>query len=226
MTSTIQSSVLSFYGNNKNAQIFLDELESLGVAKGLTIMKPEPRLQEMITFFRTQTHWVYFAGHHISGHFFNRMGNTNAGFRFYSDRVEVYAPDGEQTLTKPVDFQLHFPKPQVLLWTGCNVCSDHDIIRTIRTLFESPLILGYAGSSVWRFTRKVFTGTHYGPGGVLMPKRNHETDFFEELSQNPITDLEHVRDCWINVARNSFPGGPNIRAKFKAIDPDGTIHTP
>lgn len=226
MTSALRSTVLSFYGGNENAGIFRDELEGLGVAKGMSITKAEPRLHDMITFFRTPSNWVYFSGHHISSMgIFNRLNDTTAGFRFYPNRVEVYALDGERTLRKGREFTLHLANPQVLLFTGCNICSSNDVIQTIRTLFDSPLILGYDGSSNWRFTRKVFTGTHYGPKGVLMPKRRLATDFFEELADRPITDLEHVRDCWIRVARDSYPGGPNIRAKFTAIDPDGTRHS-
>ncbi len=226
MTSATLSTVLSFYPNNKNAGTFRDELNDLGVAKGLAVMKAEPRLHQVRTFFRTPSNWVYFSGHHISGHFFNRLVNRTAGFYFHSDRIEVYTPEGRKTLRKSHEFMLHMAKPQVLLWTGCNICSYNDVIQTIRTLFDSPLILGYSGQSVWRFTRKVFTGEHYGRGGVAIPKRNLDTDFFAELAKKPITDLEHVRDCWIGVARDSYPGGPNIRAKFTAIDPDGTIHSP
>ncbi|VAW69218.1 hypothetical protein MNBD_GAMMA09-2794 [hydrothermal vent metagenome] len=191
-----------------------------GVNKGISIMQDEPKLQSMVDFFHTQSNWVYFSGHHISGHLFNHYPQTaTAGARFFSDSVKIYTPDGRQTLNKNQGFMMHTANPQVLFWGGCNVCENPQTVQVIRNLFNFPLILGYSGSSGWKLTHKIFTGRHIGPDGKRVPHLRGDTDFFYELSKGSVDDLVHVRNSWLRTARLNFRG--NMRQMYRAIDPSG-----
>ncbi len=221
----MNSTVLTF-GPSRNARIWNRELARLGVSNGAAIMQDGPRMQTMVEFFRTPSNWVYFSGHHSSAHLRNRVSSlsSTAGVRFFRNRVEVYSqgPRGtriERTLQKSQGFRMHTATPQVLFWGGCNVCAERRTIQVIRSLFNNPLILGYAASSGWKITHKMFTGRHIGPGGEPIRRLQGSTDFFNELSTGSLGDVEHVRNAWLRTARANYRG--KWRSKFRAIDPTG-----
>jgi hypothetical protein len=214
----MRSTILTF-GPSRNARLWRDELAGLGVDSHIAIMQDEPPIARMAEFFATPSNWVYFSGHHISGHLFNRFPGATAGVRFHENDVEIYVRNESRTLVKDKGFEMHNSAPQVLFWGGCNVCESRRTIQTIRHLFNNPLILGYSESSGWKITHKIFTGTHLGRNGRPIPRLRGETDFFEQLGTGDLTDLVHVRNAWINTAIENYDR--NRRQMFRAIDPNG-----
>ena len=215
------SSILTFGRHSPNAKEWRTQLSNLGVTTVIAVEAKEPNYKDMIAFFAQPANWIYFSGHHIDGHLFNNYPEpATAGVRFSAGRVHAYAPSGSGTLRKGGEFKLHERKPQVLFWGGCNVCESRETVRTIRALFNNPLILGYSEQSGIPVTRKIFTGIHKLPGQKPNPKLRGDTDFFEELASGPLDDMHHVRESWLRSVRANVKNVAR-RDMFRAIDPDG-----
>ena len=216
----MMTSVLTF-GPSQNATIWSRELARQGVRTGMRITRYEPRLAELVNFCEQSPDWIYFTGHYIGGHLFNYFPREpTAGIHFHADHVRVHAPDGQRVLQKGRGFHLHMARNKVIMFGACSVChDDHNQIPELRALFDNPLILAYARSSVWRTNRLMFTGKRFNPQGKMVKFHRH-MDFFDQLAKGDIRDPEHVRKSWLRAVIAMIKT-PARQTFFRAVDPDG-----
>jgi hypothetical protein len=174
-----------------------------------SIIKPNPTLDEVTSFFAADADWVFFAGHFLIS-LYNNKGTTI--ITFHHNQIEVIAPDARGmkqivTLTRPRTLVLD---PKVIFWGGCDILDDKRQIDALSCLFNNPLMLGFRGGTGPEMTKAMF-------GDGFIP---NNLSFFPRI-QDP-NDLADVRNAWLETAKYGWAGGV-LEGRFCAVDPDGTI---
>lgn len=214
MTTT---SVLSL-GTRKDAGYWADNCATeLRYANTHKITKAAPSLKEIKDVFGTSDDWLFLGGHFThAAHLYNDAGTVT--IRFKTDGVEVDHPDGSGiVLKKGAGFKQN-TKIKALFWGGCDVHSNAATVTILRTLFDSPLMIGWHGTTGWEALYSVMGGF-----GNAAP---HSTkDFFTRVAANP-SDAETVRKAWLETANDTTWGAatPSFKSRFSVIMPDGEEH--
>lgn len=211
----LQTSALSL-GTRKDAGYWSDICaKELSYTAKNKITTPVPTLQQIKTFFAGSEDWLFLGGHFAStDHLYNEAETVK--IRFEESRVVVNHPDGAGiALQKNDGFKQH-EKIKVLFWGGCDVHSDDNIVRTLRTLFGSPLMIGWRGTTGWEVLYSVM-------GGFGNAAPHSSRDFYTRVSSNP-TDPITVKDAWLDTAKDTTwaAAAPSFESRFSVFMPDGT----
>ncbi len=209
------TSVLSL-GTRKDAGFWSDtSANALGYTATHKITKPIPSLQEIKNFFGASDDWLFLGGHFThSSHLYNEESSVT--IRFETDRVKIDHPEGSGiTLKKGAGFNQH-KKVKVLFWGGCDVHSDPSTVKTLRMLFDAPLMVGWHGTTGWEVLYSVM-------GGFGNASPHSSKDFFDRVAANP-SDPNFVRKAWLDTASTTTWGtaSPSFESRFSVIMPDGT----
>lgn len=188
------------------------------VASG-PIRKARPTLDELKAFFLLQPHWIFFGGHFDSRGLFNdRELNGDEGavkIAFNADGVSIKAHGKTDELTREDrEFCLN-TNCEVMLWGGCNVCTSDDTIRELMNLFNSPLLLGFAGETSPGLINKVIDPSKHATKDQEDHAGKH---FFGRVTDS--SDRAVVRDAWLQATLHAYEKS-STAARFRAIDPDG-----
>lgn len=188
-------------GITADAREWETNCQSLGMSHEHSVIGDSATHAQLTAFFTGRPDWIYFSGHYST---LSLYGDSSA-INFKSDRVTVIKGNNPSNeLIKGSEgsagFQLHHFCSMVM-WAGCSTLSDVSNIRTLRQLFDNPLLLGYDGSTgaainiamLQRFFQRIRPG-QYGPKAVL--------------------------DAWMEAANSYYGGGP-IENMFRAVDISG-----
>ena len=170
------------------------------------IKKPEPSLADMKTWFVGSPNWLFIAGH-FSSYLYNEKDTVSV--TFLKDGVDLKVGAESAKLRKSDSSFALEKSTKVIVWGGCSVLGDASHIKTIRSLFNNPLMLGFAGLTGWRIVDAML-----GNGFIKPPQA-----FFERLSDS--ADPSNIRDAWMETAKFGYGGNPEMEPKFRAVDPDG-----
>ena len=211
------TSVLSL-GTRKDAGYWSDTCASeLGYTSTHKITKAVPNLKEVKDVFAATDDWLFLGGHFThASHLYNEAGTVT--IRFKADSVEVDHPDGSGiALKKGAGFKQN-TRIKVLFWGGCDVHSDAATVTTLRTLFDSPLMMGWRGTTGWEVLYSV-------RGGFGNAAPHSAKDFFSRVAANP-SNAEAVRKAWMETAADTTWGAatPPFESRFSVIMPDGQEH--
>jgi len=180
----------------------------LGMTARTSIFSQTPTMDELVAFFRTPCEWIYLSGHYMygSGRFYSDKG---VGMVFLDDGVSVTVAGEKRTLTKAGgDFRLHVGCTLVV-FAACSALRQESHIRTFRTLFDKPVLLGYAAG-----TGVAINNDMLGGGGIAHA-------FFSRVrNKRAQNDRNAARDAWMETANAGFGGGV-IEDMFRAVDEDG-----
>lgn len=186
--------------------------EALGMRAVAPVRKARPKLAELKAFFLTEPLWIYFGGHFYGSNLtndceLNDEEDCAVKVAFNDEGAKLRALKRYATLTRDArTFRVH-ERCRVMLWGGCNVCTDEDTLRMLMNLFNRPLLLGFAGTTTAGIVN-----------AVLAPGREPAQRFFGRIAD--MNDLVQVRDAWLAAALHVYGQKP-IAARFRAIDPDG-----
>jgi hypothetical protein len=189
----------------------------LGMSARSSIFSLTPTMDELVAFFRTPCEWIY-----LSGHYFGSVGllcskeygvsDGGIDIQFFADSVEVAVPgERKRRLTKASgDFRLHLGCTLVVL-AACSGLRVESCIRTLRTLFDKPVLLGNASS-----TDAAINNAMMGGGLVA-------SAFFGRVgSKRTQNDPHAARDAWLETAKANFGRGATANI-FRAVDADGQM---
>ncbi len=180
--------------------------KQLGRTTRASIINDAPTMDQLVAFFRTPAEWFYMSGHFYALELFS---DKPAGVTFSGGAVEVAVGSETRRLPKASgDFQLHLGC-KLVIWAGCSTLKNDWEIRTFRTLFNNPVLLGYAS-----MTGSGINDAMLGGGFIT-------NAFFSrvrtKLAQN---DRNAVRNAWMETANWGYGGGA-LESKFRAVDADG-----
>ena len=170
------------------------------------IKKPEPSLTELKTWFVGSQNWLFIAGH-FSSYLYNEKDTVSVTFQ--NDGVDVKVGAESAKLRKSDNSFTLEKSAKVVIWGGCSVLGDAGHIKTMRKLFNNPLMLGFAGLTGWRIVDAML-----GNGFIKPPQA-----FFERLTNKE--DPSNIRDAWMETAKFGYGGNSEMEPKFRAVDPNG-----
>lgn len=202
---TLYTGILSL-GTRQDATAWQNGCRNLGIGTSVTpITTPNPTMTTLKSFFVSSSHWLFLAGHY-AGTLYNDAGSVEISF--LDGGVDIDAA-GESAQLRRADctFSLH-ETCSLILWGGCSVLGRPNDVRTMRRLFNQPLMLGFAGLTGWRIVNAML-------GADFIPANRA---FFSRIS-NP-GDAAEVRDAWMETALWGYGGG-TMEDLFRAVDPDG-----
>jgi hypothetical protein len=186
----------------------------LGLSARTSIFSTRPTMDQLVAFFRTPSEWIYMSGHYLGddGELYSReRGVSDGGIEidFFDDAVDVTVPGEKRRLTKASgDFRLHFGCALVVL-AACSGLRVQSRVRTLRALFDNPVLLGY-GSGTNATINKTMMG-----GGLIA------SAFFGRLhSKRMQNDRNAARDAWMETANANY-GSSAPEGRFCAVDADG-----
>ena len=179
------------------------------------ITNPVPTLQSIKDFFSGSEEWLFLAGHFTrQDHLYNERATVK--IKFQNDRIVIDHPDASGVkLVKGEGFQQH-KNVKVLFWGGCDVHSDNRVVETMRKLFDSPVMIGWRGTTGWEILNSVM-------GGFGNTSPHSSRDFFSRVKSRP-SDSDTVKNAWLNTAKDTTWGSttPTIESRFSVIMPNGT----
>lgn len=180
----------------------------LGMQAKSSIFSQTPTMDALVAFFQTPCEWVFMSGHFLygSGKLYSDKG---VSIVFFDDAVEVTASGQRRRLTKAGgDFRLHFGCSLIVI-AACSALTQDNRIRSLRTLFDNPVLLGYAAMCGVAINKAML-------GGGPIPNA-----FFDRVrTKRVLNDRNAARDAWMETA-NSWYGGGDIEDMFRAVDHDG-----
>ncbi len=211
--------------------------EKLSYSETKWVKKVEPTMAEVEGFFGTNDDWLFMAGH------FGGVQSEWGSWPYSGDRRLYNDPDDD--VTTPPTHEILFRSDhalvrrksggsweekklrkgtelkqscKVILWGGCDVCSNQAQLNVIRALFGQPLVIGWLGITGWKIV-DIMLGGH---GGNPDPGTWNTPNFWNELGSGH-EDPVKIRNAWLKVAK-SIPWGGDVLERFCVIDPDGTRH--
>ena len=192
-------------GNRQDAQTWNQGCERLGLTVVASVRKSNPTDEELDSIFASDAQWLYLGGHFGSLELSNESGDFE--LKFGAGGITVSRNRKvERVIEKGKGFKLH-ESCWVALWGGCDVCSGGASIRTMYSLFDQHVLLGFGGLTGWAVVDAMLGG------GFL--KRNH---FFNNLGGRT-DDPDTVRNAWMKAARLGYGGGV-LEDRFRAVDFD------
>ena len=180
----------------------------LGMRSRSSIFSQTPTMDDLVAFFRTPCEWIYMSGHYLyaSGKLYSDEG---VSIVFLDDAVDVTVAGEKRRLTKASgDFQLHVGCT-LLVIAACSALTLESRIRTFRTLFDAPVLLGYARMC------GVAINTAMMGGGFIA-----NAFFGRVANKRAQNDRNAARDAWMETANAGYGGG-DIEDMFRAVDEDG-----
>lgn len=202
----IYTGILSL-GTRQDATTWQTGCRNLGIGVSISpIATPNPSMTALKDFFMSSSNWLFIASHFAST-LYNDAHNVDV--QFFDVGVDVTVQRELAQLRKSAcTFSLH-ESCSLILWGGCSVLGSATHVRTMRRLFNQPLLLGFAGLTGWRIVNAML-----GAGFIPANKA-----FFSRI--NTPGDSAQVRDAWMNTALCGYGGNASIEHLFRAVDPDG-----
>jgi hypothetical protein len=192
-------------GTRQDAKTWDQGCQRLGMTETVSVRKPKPTDDELDSVFDSGANWLYLAGHFGVDTLYNEDGTLELTFE--KNRIRVNR-DGKwkRDIMKGGGFTLH-ESCWVVVWGGCSVCSNGENIRTMFSLFDQHLLLGFRGLTGWQVLDAMLGG------GFIKDKH-----FFSNVRSDP-SDPTVVRDAWLEAALKGY-GNTTYEGKFRAVDPD------
>lgn len=198
-------------GTRQDAGTWDKGCASVGLDQLTSIRDPSPDMDDLKAFFAQTPDWLYLGGHFGSLQLMNdallddKKGAVD--IKFSKDHVTINIDGAKEKLSRADDtFQLH-KNVVVILWGGCSVCDTTHTMRTLRTLFDQHVLLGFAGT-----TGVAMVDAMLGNGHI----KDH---FFKNVKGNT-GDLDAVAQAWMKAALAGYGNGWG-HERFRAIDFDG-----
>jgi hypothetical protein len=180
----------------------------LGMQAKTSIFSQTPTMDELVAFFQTPCEWIFMSGHFLygSGKFYSDKG---VSIVFSDDAVDMTVGGERRRLTKAGgDFRLHFGCSLVVI-AACSALHSDGRIRSFRTLFDNPVLLGYAAMCGVAINQAML-------GGGFIANA-----FFGRVrNKRALNDRNAARDAWMETANAGYGGGA-IESMFRAVDQDG-----
>lgn len=179
--------------------------ERMGMRAETSLLKTNPTLDELSQFFENYPSWLYLSGHHIPLTLYNDFG---VSIDFKATGVELTVNDKTKTISKVTGaFKVHV-SCGLIVWGGCSALRNPDTVKLYRTLFDNPVMLGYAASTGYQINNAML-------GGGFIRK-----DFFARVQELSGNDPNALRNAWLETANWGY-GGSDMEKLFRAVDEDG-----
>lgn len=201
-----KSTAILSLGTRKDATTWEKGCQGLGFDLAAVIKKPYPTIDELKTLFKTKPHWLFLAGHFGSMQLLNEK--EDVWVKFATDKVELQVKKEKATIEKSGgDFGLS-ANCELVMWGGCDVCTNRNTVKILRTLFGEHVLLGFRDTSGWKMVDAMLGG------GFI--KSDHFFDRVKGHEDDPIA----IRDAWMKTAQKGYGGG-DLEDRFRAVDRNG-----
>jgi len=200
-------------GTRQDAGTWDKGCAAVGLKALTSIRNPAPDMASLKAFFAESPDWLYLGGHFGGLSLFNDAYYAGAktgkvDIEFVSDHVEVRIDGTTEKLSRDDGtFQLH-KKVVVVLWGGCSVCDSVLTLRTLRSLFDKHVLLGFSGS-----TGVAMVDAILGNGFI---KKKH---FFDNV-RGKTTVADDAARAWMTAAKEGYGAGA-MSDRFPAVDYEG-----
>ena len=199
------TSILSL-GTRKDATTWEKGCKGLGFDVGAVIKKSYPTMDELKALVKTKPHWLFLAGHFGSLELLN--DKEDVFVEFAADQVELHVKKEKETIKQSSgDFGLN-ANCEVVIWGGCDVCTNRNTVEILRKLFGEHVLLGFKGLTGWRMSDAIL-------GGDFI-KSDHFFDRVQGHEDDPVA----IRDAWMKTAQKGYAGG-DLEDRFRAVDRNG-----
>lgn len=193
-------------GTRPDSQTWNKGCEALGFSVVASVAKPDPSDEELAAIFASDAEWLYLGGHFGARTLTNEKENID--IRFEAGAVHVLRDNKlSVSFDKGSGFALH-KTCKLTLWGGCDVCTGGATIRTLRSLFDNPVILGFAGLTGWKVADAMLGG------GFL--RRKH---FFNNV-RGSVDDSAGQCEAWMEAAQAGYSDS-SLESLFRAVDIGG-----
>lgn len=201
-----KSTAILSLGTRKDATTWEKGCKGLGFDVAAVIKKPYPTIDELKTLVKTKPHWLFLAGHFGSLQLLNE--NEDVFVKFASDQVELHVKSDDVTIKQSgSDFGLN-ANCELVVWGGCDVCTNRNTVEILRKLFGEHVLLGFRGLTGWRMVDAIL-------GGDFI-KSDHFFDRIKGHEDDPVA----IRDAWMKTAQQGYGGG-KLEDRFRAVDRNG-----
>ena len=190
-------------GNPTDGKTWERGCQSLGMLPEGSVLANLPSIESLVRIFAGEPDWFYLSGHYAGLSLFSEQG---VSIDFAPNQVTLTVGESTKVLRKGEEFKVH-RYCSVVAWGGCSACSRGSDIRTIRSLFDNPTILGYSDSTGWKINDAMLGG------GFI---RKH---FFANLGVGPLFTSKAVVRAWLTAAAAGYD--KSMQKMFRAVDEDG-----
>lgn len=217
-------SVLSL-GTRRDAKQFRKgAVEKLQLSPGSFIHAAKPSLNDLKSLFGRSDDVLF-----LAGHFGNSLYNEDRSIdlEFAASKLTINYDGQTAVLNRGAEFKQTSCK--LIIWGGCNVCSDAQTIATMRALFGPHVLVGWVGVTGWEITDIMFGGKGHGSMAAEPLPDFAMPNYFSALGGS-IGDSTSLWKEWLHVAKaipwGNDPQGKPYLDRFCVVDTSGKPHHP